>query len=528
MKNLETGKILSLLYDNPGFSEVACMFGGNALNIGDSFQTNSYFSVNTTKYTSGPEVTPSRILQSFDNPDFIIKEFSKTRAVGYVNIEGEKEKWLATLDESDSHMKISFSVSADKLTGAMALYPAAALMDARQTGFREIRDNPKRDRSSALRYSECFKAFVLCRDSIDIEYGVNLDDVDEPAQKIAAPKAACDLPWFNDDGIPNDLSVSSALKGKYRLSFPTEFSSDLVPLSFLEGYVDNPDFRNVLEQAVGYLSAMKRKGATESFSLLQNFMLVGEPGTGKTMLVRAIAAALGLPILIVRLGDRSEKDEITQEVRVTESGFQTVKSRCYHFIKDGGIVLFDDITNADPNMFFSVMGGVFESPFEYYVGNECVKRHPMSLFFATANIGTVGSEAMNEALLTRFGNHYVVSRLSEDKFIRTIETRALLGAGYEGVDMKKLHSVTKWVYATFERAEKLVAQYSADTSNSLLSLRAAVSIEEMVLNAWANGFVPDLKRYARQAFANIMYSGGNENIAKSLADAIDALPDTAF
>jgi MoxR-like ATPase len=255
----------------------------------------------------------------------------------------------------------------------------------------------------------------------------------------------------------------------------------------------------------------------------QNLMLAGEPGAGKTLLVRMLAATLGLPCAYIRLGERSEKDELTQEVAVTDHGFEAIKAKLYWYVKYGGIVLFDDLSNADPNMFFSVTGGLLESPYEYTVNQETVKRHPLCIMLATTNVGTIGSQPMNQALLTRFGGHFVVERLSDKTFKECIKQRATSNSGT--ASMKQANPITDWSYMVYQSVLNAVKTVDRETADKLITLRAAISTAEKILNALAGNVPVDAKRAAREAIANILYTGGNAALQKAVSDAIDSIPN---
>lgn len=565
--------LLKLMYEDPAFGEIGFkpygapnvqlapgdQFPKNARNVPPQFQA----SVN------GQYVSASRIGIAFDrSPNFTCQGFDINGcAYGTLYIAGDDTKWRC--DGKTVYTTINADDDEDSFTAQelyrTALFPVV-LWYCNQHD--DIKDFPNKYRNALTKISadECLYVSnhfhyghatieggvevlmncndALCMPATDKDIIVNSTS-STPTQNNAQ------LPWHRHPDIPNDLSIVSAIAGKYNLrgewgmvnenGKSYDFTQDMINPADMEDYVDNPDFHAALQQVIGYIGSLFRTnklvwdGNTPINKLLeqnqvqmrrsnqQNMMLAGEPGAGKTLMCRMIAAALGIPCVIIRLGERSEKDELTQEVIATDHGFDTIKSKLYWYARYGGLVVFDDLSNADPNMFFSVVGGLLESPYEYLVNQETIKRHPLCLMMATTNVGTTGSQPMNEALLTRFGSHYVVERLSDDAFKRCITTRA---QGNSGIVLKEKTQtiITNWTFNVFQSVSKAVRTVDRETADRLITMRAAIGTAEKILNAIADGFEVDCKKAASQTMANILYTGGNPTLQKAVADAIESAP----
>lgn len=359
------------------------------------------------------------------------------------------------------------------------------------------------------------------------------------------------FPWNSPDtaGIPNDYSVSSALAGKYRLdqTFGTvsenggehsyDFSKDVVPLSFLGEYVDNTVFRTCLRNAVKYLELLFRKNGLDDDasngslfgyigksgvgmlrSYIQNTFISGDPGTGKTVTVKAVAAALGLPMLTVRVGVRTEESDLTQLVEVTKEGLRTRKAPMYWYVRYGGIIVIDDLTNADANMLFNIIGNLLESPYSYSVGGELVYRHPVSFMYGTANIGTVGSNEQNPAMLTRW-THLEAQMPDEKDFIENIR-RGTLNATGALLSDEQYDRLCKWVYDTYIGVFTSVRKRDSQAAAELLTLRSAISLATQISTFVFFGDRFDAVQVARETVCNILKAGNRPEAHEAIGKAL--------
>ncbi len=520
-----------------------------------------------------PTICVSRLgLGCVKSPNFAPASRAANTATGSAFVGGKQVYW-----RTDGRM-ISTTLSSEDFDVAtveekcrVTAYPLAYLHEPNSPDTKDFRQNFESEQATVVEYLRYSDSLYFDLFQQTPNYEVEFDcgpsewaaaasggnkNAEKPATKKKTTKKSI-LPWLSSDteSVPNDFSVASASKGKYLLPFnwglvtdgseTYDFAADVPPLTFLEGYIDNPSYRSAVRQLCSVFSALVRKhkitetetgdlakvfvdaGALYATSIMQNLILVGEPGTGKTMLAYALAATFGLPIAILRLNTRSEQDEMTTQVIVTDDGFRSSLAQLYWYTQHGGIFVFDDVSNADANLFFAIVGGLLETPFEYKVSQKVVKRSALSFMIATANIGTIGSAAMNEALLTRFGSHVLVEPMTAKDFKSTVLEVVKLQTGYNP-PKQQAKAVIDYVYAVYTKTLNTVKDVDAELAGRLITTRSAIALAHKVFSDLADELPVDAAAYATETMANILYTSGNPDIQKAIAAAISSLPVPSF
>ena len=233
-------------------------------------------------------------------------------------------------------------------------------------------------------------------------------------------------------------------EGKYILDFPwsPEQQACVTPLSFLDTYVPDKHFYNVFNQVEKRLNmALKRIKDTEPLPCeaskkdAVNIFIVGKPGTGKTYMIFALSAALGLPIRSIPIGKNTEEDTFEGMTKIIDGKLTEIRTPFLINGEEGGISVIEEINLASPDVVMGAIGQFVEFPYSIMEqGYKQVKRHPLNVIFGTMNIGTAGSKEVNEALSSRFSQTIVLEDPEEDDFLARLEI--------EGFDKK----VSRWVY----------------------------------------------------------------------------------
>ncbi len=207
--------------------------------------------------------------------------------------------------------------------------------------------------------------------------------------------------------------------------FGPELEKYILPLSSLDDFAPNETFvdivsmsyeallKNIEELETGSLDSMKAIGR------LAQIILAGVPGTGKTRVLMAVAAALGMPFISVPVDASTEKDTFCG-VTVVEDGKLSRKLTDFLLgVKNGAWIVVEEANLLDPNLEQGVFGQLIEAPYiltEY--GYKTITRHPLCVISFTMNPDTIGTMPLNQAFTSRANAIYIMDNPEEADFIR--------------------------------------------------------------------------------------------------------------
>ena len=207
--------------------------------------------------------------------------------------------------------------------------------------------------------------------------------------------------------------------------------SYIVDLGFLDSYIPNNNFFKIfckIKSDIDKVLERLDNGLYGDDAIGDNYIniqLVGRPGSGKTVLARAIAAAFGMPIRVVAASKHTEEDTFTGMTKVQQGGFQYVETPFIDGFKNGGIIVLEEYNLADPGVMMGALGQAIEKPFILLEdGYREVKRHPLCIVIATMNSGTMGSREPSEALTSRLPFTKILEDPDEDTFIQILKTHS--------------------------------------------------------------------------------------------------------
>jgi len=144
---------------------------------------------------------------------------------------------------------------------------------------------------------------------------------------------------------------------------------------------------------------------------LENTMLIGPTGTGKTEVLQHVADALGKKLHIVDMGTIQDAQSALLGVhRLNEKGFSEFDYAPFaQYIQEDCIILLDELSRAPlsaANILFPCLDRRRYLPIDIAGDGEerHIPVHENAMFFATANLGSeyTGTHAIDRALIDRF------------------------------------------------------------------------------------------------------------------------------
>lgn len=154
-----------------------------------------------------------------------------------------------------------------------------------------------------------------------------------------------------------------------------------------------------------------------------SLLLQGPSGTGKSIACKLMCQYIGLPLMAVISCTENLDEFILGKYLPKDGKIEFVESEVTKAIRYGGAVVFEEINFGKPQYLAFLNSLLDDNGFVRLDNGELVRRHPDFFFFATMNVGYLGTRQLNAALFNRFQAVITLNELSEMAIRRMLLAR---------------------------------------------------------------------------------------------------------
>ncbi len=256
------------------------------------------------------------------------------------------------------------------------------------------------------------------------------------------------------------------LDGDFRIESPDDETlvQAMYPgLDYFDGYVINEATKYVVKKAHKAMLAgeelMRKYGfdinaipETEYQTHMKknacNIAMIGDPGSGKTSVGSATAAAIGAACIIVACSANTEESAFQGSAKLKEGELVFDPGAFASAFQHKSILVLDEANFAQPSV-LGILNNALVNPCRVDLdGCRPVRRDPRCVIISCHNVGTIGTDSLNEAFDRRFKYTLVVEPPTRDEFIEFL------------VRYNPNKKLCEWVYNAYSKIKDGLKAYN--------------------------------------------------------------------
>lgn len=321
-----------------------------------------------------------------------------------------------------------------------------------------------------------------------------------------------------------DFSMESVKSGRYILNFEWDRESEehIPSLDVLDSFIPTRaywelvrKFRYRLEKISTRIAGGEGSPAKAMQKDYLNIELVGDPASGKNILLQAVAATLGLPFYTENIHPGTEEDTFEGKNKIVDGKLNFVKTDFLDAFTKGGIIVLDEVNFAEPAI-TAMLNDSLVAPFVLKEDGYIKRvRNPLCCICTTHNTDTAGTRTINEAFDRRLMYTKYITAPSDDEFVSFLT-------------LYHPEPECRWVYECFRKVKSFLEGADAQDISRAVAIDSCFAVLndieegrdriESLENFWGKVMGRDIKlgedlRQVCESFPSEIYGKADDCIA---------------